>query len=370
MMPAAVALAVALFGQPLADAAAALRSDPVYVDPAADHELASGEADDLRAAIADSGGGVFVAVLPASVAPTEAEASLLPAELEQMTGLAGDYAVVVGDRFRAEDGERATAAFQAGRDDGLAAVLDRYVAGGSAVNAGTGGDTTARSVDGSSLVGPLVVMGLGGVTLLIWAKRRRRREEAEAQRAFGADVQVLRAEISVLADDVMRLEPEVSLHPAARSDFDAATQRMRAASAALDYADEAIDLVRVVRVVDEARYAMSRAWAVVGGYEPPPPPAELRRPGRHDEPPVDVDQDGMVIYRGGMPFYGGGWFGGGGGLFSGLLLGSMLGGWGWGGGDVYVDGDGGGWGSDAGGGEWGGDIGGGDFGGDIGGGDL
>jgi len=369
-MPAAVALAIALLGQPLADAAAALRSDPVYVHPAADQELASGEADDLRAAIADSGRGVFVAVLPASAAPTEAEASSLPAELEQMTGLAGDYAVVVGDRFRAEDGERATAAFQAGRDDGLAAVLERYVTGVSAVDAGTGGDTTARSADGSSLIGPLVVMGLGAVALLIWVKRRRRREQAEAQRAFDADVQVLRAEISVLADDVMRLEPEVSLHPAARSDFDAATQRMRAASAALDYADEAIDLVRVVRVVDEARYAMSRARAVVSGYEPPPPPAELRRPGRHDEPPVDVDEDGMVVYGGGMPFYGGGWFGGGGGLFSGLVLGSMLGGWGWGGGDVYVDGDAGDWGGDIGGGDFGGDIGGGDFGGDIGGGDL
>ena len=39
----------------------------------------------------------------------------------------------------------------------------------------------------------------------------------------------------MLADDVVRLEPEVEIHPEARSDFDAAVNRYRAAQAAIDY---------------------------------------------------------------------------------------------------------------------------------------
>jgi hypothetical protein len=170
----------------------------------------------------------------------------------------------------------------------------------------------------------------------------------------------------------VRLEPVVQLHPEAQSDFDAAVNRYRAAQAAIDHADEPIDLVRVRRVVDEARYSMDRARAVVDGREPPPPPAHLRRMGDHGEPAVTIDDDRQPAYVGYPGGYGAGWYGGmgGGGLFSGLLLGSLLaggfGGWGHGHTTIINEGDGG----DAGG--WdGGDFGGGDFGGgDFGGGDF
>jgi hypothetical protein len=230
--------------------------------------------------------------------------------------------------------------------------------------------------DGGSLL-PLALLGGGAVGLWAWSRSRRRTDRRASQAEFDADVQMLRAELSVLADDVMRLEPQVVTVPEARADYEAATTRFRAASAALDYADEPVDLVRVDRVVREAEYAMSRARAIVEGREPPTPPAELQRPGRHDEPALDVDDTGQPVYVGAGPFYGGGWFGGGGGgLFSGLLLGSMLGGmgpFGWGGGLHHDHGgwsDGGGWG-DGGGGGWDGGFGGGDWGGggDIGGGD-
>ena len=116
----------------------------------------------------------------------------------------------------------------------------------------------------------------------------------------------------------------------------------------------------------------------MAGRPPPEPPPELRRPGRHGEPAVDLDDDRRPLYAGYAGPYQVGWFGGGG-LFNGLLLGALLGGfggWGWGGttvineGDTYVDGDGGG--GDFGGGDFGGgDFGGGDFGGgDFGGGDF
>ena len=200
-----------------------------------------------------------------------------------------------------------------------------------------------------------------------WLGRRRR------------TVRSCAAELSVLADDVVRLEPEVQLHPEAQSDFDAAVNRYRAAQAALEYADQPVDLVRVARVVAEARYAMDRVRAILDGRDPPPPPEELQRDGPHGEPAVTLDESRQPAYIGYPGGFQGGWFGGtGGGLFSGLLLGSLLGGgfghWGYGGttiinqgGDSGDDGDG-----DGDGGDWGGgDFGGGDFGGgDFGGGDF
>ena len=150
---------------------------------------------------------------------------------------------------------------------------------------------------------------------------------------------MLKAEISVLASDVVRFEPEVQLHPDARSDFDAAVNRYRAAQAALEHIDEPIDLVRVARIVAEARYSMDRVGAIVDGREPPPPPEELQRVGRHGEPAVTLGENREPMYVGYPGGYGGGWFGGtGSGLFSGLLIGSMLGGGfgGWGHGDTTI----------------------------------
>jgi hypothetical protein len=378
----------------LETAAAALAKDPVYVDPSAERALSAGDADDLRNRIETSGAAVFVAVLPAAVAPTEAEASRLSRDLAAATGLSGTYAVVVGNRFRASStnladaDELATAAFQAKRDEGAAAVLADFVdrvagSGVSRVPAPNDGATPSERRDGDGSFSdwaPLALLGAGGVGLFAWSRRRRRRQQRATEAELAADRQLLRAELAVLAEDVIRLEPEVLTHPDARDDYEAAVSRYRAAEAALDYADEPVDFVRVERVVIEAQYAMSRARAIVRGQRPPDPPEELRRPGRHDEPPLEVDDVGRPQYVGfGSPFYGGGWFGGGGGLISGLLLGSMLGGWGggWGGDhiEIHDHGGDGGWSDGAGGGDWGGgdfgggDFGGGDFGGDVGGGD-
>lgn len=370
---AALSFAVPAQTATLDDVGSALRSDPVYVDPQAERGISDAEADQLRAAIRDAGTPVFVAVLPEAAAASP-EAAL--DDLLSATQLAGTYAVVVGEQFRANSteidgaGSLASGAFQQHRDAGTAAVLQAFVtdvagaAGGAAAGGGaTGPGAGTADRDGGGSLLPLAVFGAGGFALYAWSRGRRRSDRQTAQAEFDADVQLLRAELSVVADDVMRLEPLVVTNPDARSDYDAATARFRAASAAIDYADEPVDLVRVDRVVREAEYAMSRARAIVEGREPPAPPADLRRPGRHQEPALDVDGNGRPVYVGAGPFYGGAWFSGGG-LFSGLLLGSMLGGFGsfgWGQG---------GWGGGASGGDWGGGFGGGDWGGGgIGGGD-
>jgi hypothetical protein len=105
-------------------------------------------------------------------------------------------------------------------------------------------------------------------------------------------------ELAVLADDVVRVEPKVELHPAARSDFDALVNRYLEAQAAVDYADQPVDLGRVGRVVAEARYSMDRARAIIEGREPPAPPDELQRPGQHGEPAVRLDDDRQPAYVG------------------------------------------------------------------------
>ena len=366
-------------------AAQALKTDNVYVDPAAERKISDSEADDLRQQIRESTVPLFIAVLPAAaVEEVGGDPNQVPAALRTQTGLAGTYAALAGDSFRAAGpaASIATAAFQARRSEGQAAVLQEFVRRTAAAQSGGEGgaavptaDSGSESTDsGGSNVGLLALLGLGGAGIFFWSRSRNRKLRAEAARAEAADRQMLQAELSVLADDVMRLEPEVDINPDARADYDAAVNRYRAAAAALEYADEPVDLIRVERVIAEARYAMDRARARIDGREPPPPPAELQQPGRHNEPPLEVDERGEPAYAGGGGFYGGGWFGGGGGLFTGLLLGQMLGGFGsWGGGHYEEHnyyGDGGGDGGDGGG--WGGgDFGGGDFGGgDFGGGDF
>ena len=345
---------------------------------------------------ADAGTPIYIAVLPASAADLAGgDPAEVASEMAESVGRDGTFGVIVGDSFRAgsselpagQAAELAVASLDAEGDD-TAAVLDDFVervgdAAGSTDGSGGSGDSGGDDEGGANWVLPALLVGGAGVGgVMLWRRSRRRRaEDAERARMEEADRQLLRAEISVLADDVVRMEPEVQLHPDARNDFDAAVSRYRAAQAALDYTDQPVDLVRVARVVAEARYSMDRARAIVDGRQPPDPPTELQQPGVHGEPAVTLDNDRQPAYVGYPGGFGGGsWFGGSSGLFTGLLLGSFLsggfGGWGAGGTTIINEsgdgGDSGFGGGDFGGGDFGGgDFGGGDFGGgDFGGGDF
>jgi len=145
----------------------------------------------------------------------------------------------------------------------------------------------------------------------------------------GASVnrEVLRAELSVLADDVIRLEPLVAIKEDARDDFEAATHRYRVAQAAIDHVTEPTDLERVQRVVDEANWSMSRARAIVEDRPPPSPPRWLRRPGPYGEPAIGVDDGQRPVYVDSPASFRSGWFAGGSGLLGGLLLGGFGASW-------------------------------------------
>ena len=170
------------------DAAQALKSDPVYVDPSA--ELAGQvNAEDLRSEIAASGAApMFIAVLPASAVSGSAGQTLI--ELRRKVGTRGTYALAVGKEFRTlSDYYNAAAAgdsaFAAHPDD-LQAALNAFI------------DTTATKRKKSGSSGPLagiavvlvlLLVAVGGVYLSAQpapcASPRRPRRRARARPAGG-----------------------------------------------------------------------------------------------------------------------------------------------------------------------------------------
>src|SRR5688572_13067133 len=120
----------------------ALKTDNVYVDPAAERQITDGEADELRQQIRESTVPLFIAVLPAAaVQEAGGDPNQVPAALRTQTGLAGTYAALAGDSFRAAGpaASIATAAFQARRSDGQAAVLQEFVQRTAAAQSGGAG---------------------------------------------------------------------------------------------------------------------------------------------------------------------------------------------------------------------------------------
>jgi hypothetical protein len=203
-----------------------------------------------------------------------------------------------------------------------------------AANALLSGCVVATTSDSRGNGGGLFVLAVPLLLVLFVLRmaRRGRRRRSPARQASGVEdgsapnLAMMHAEVSVLADDVIRLEPQVALHPDARSDYDSATHRYRVAQAALDQAGAQVDPVRLQRVVDEATYAMSRARAVIEGRTPPPPQPVLQQTGTRGEPAVALDDRMNPTYVGSAAPFRSGWFGVGGGLFGGLLMGSMFGG--------------------------------------------
>ena len=387
---AALLLVLALLGAPagagatvIDEVAESLRSDFVYVDPGAERAIDADAVAEVKAAIGSARTPVYIAILPDSARDgAGGDASAAARQIAEQVDRPGTYGIVIGERLLAgsnvfDGASRLADTASAEGDDDTTAVLTQFVRlVGEQVAAGAGTEGSAGSDEGGGtnwVLWGLLIAAVVVAAVLLWRmSRRRRAAAAERARQEAADRQLLAAELSVLADDVVRLEPDLQLHPAAQGDFDAAVNRYRAAQAALDAADEPVDLVRVERVVVEARYSMDRAKAIMDGRQPPEPPTVLRQVGSHGEPAVTLDQHRQPTYVGYPGAFQGGWFGGtGAGLFGGLLLGSMLGwgfgGWGYGGTTGVHEG-----GADGGGGDWGsGDFGGSDFGGsDFGGGDF
>jgi hypothetical protein len=434
---AALALAVVAAGPAAAataaEVAAELKQNSVYVDPDAEVDISK---DRVLERVRQAGTPIYIAVLPTSARD---EFGGDPRELARAVAngvdRGGTYMVISGKRFEAasstlDRGQATALANQAANDNRNnpeAAVL-QWVDGVSAAAKGepaaqSGGDGGGGGV-GIGTIAVLTALLVGGGALIFSSRRRRREREAERQRELEEVKSVANEDLVALADDIRALDLDTSMpdaDPEAVRHYTEAVNQYQKAAEAHDRARRAEDLAPMSAALEAGRYEMSATKAILEGR-----PVPERRPPcffdpRHGPSAEDVEwapPDGaprmvpacaadaqrireglepetrqvagvggrMTPYWNAPGYYGpwaGGYFGGFpmGGLFTGLLLGSFLGG-GWGGYPVYVDGggadagggDGGGGdgGGDFGGGDWGGgDFGGGDFGGgDFGGGDF
>jgi hypothetical protein len=419
---AALALgATAQAGERIDAAVSALQDRPVYVDPDAELAIGSVDAARLRATIDTAGAGpVYIAILPlAAENETGGNPDGVLQAIHDDLGRKGTYAVIVGRHFRAGSdgvldqgvaGKLATEALDAHRSDGATATLIDFVhrVADARQNGGSPtGTTNEPGTGGGILIGLLVLGGLGFLAFrLIQGRRRQEAELAEVKGAAHDD-------LIALADDVQKLELPVEANAQAKREYEHALEDYEQASGAFDRARRTKELEAMAGSLEEGRYHMAAAQALLDGKRPP----ERRPPcffdPRHGPSTRDVEwappggvlrkvpaceADAQTVERGeepasrevvaggrrvpywNAPPYFGPWAGGyfmpfgGTGFLSGLFVGELLGGayGGWGYGSWGGSGSPGGFGSwsGGGGGDFGGGMsfGGGDFGGGGGGG--
>jgi hypothetical protein len=410
---------------PVEQVVSELRKAPVYVDPEAGVGITQGA---LLGPAENADTPIYIAVLSASsVQEHGGTLNGLGQAIARGVNQSGTYMVTAG-RFwvaasdtigSARAQELARQAFGEHRGDPQAALLqwvDGVAAsaqGEPAAQTGGGGGGGAGGV--IAAVAVVTALAVGGGALIFGARRRRREREAERRRELEEVKAVAQEDLVALADDIRALDLDTSMpdaDPEAVRHYTEAVEQYQRAATALDRARRTEDLAPVSAALEAGRFSMASAKAILEGRQLP----ERRPPcffdPRHGPSVEDVEwappdgaprmvpacaadaqriHDGlepesrqvlagaggrMTPYWNAPGYYGpwaGGYFGGFpmGGLFTGLLIGSFLGGgWGY---PVYAgDAGGGDSGGDGGGGDGGGDWGGGDFGGggDWGGGDF
>ena len=408
----------ALAGPRIDAALEALRSDPVYVDPEAELRITAEDEERLRQKIDSAGAGpVYVAILP-QAAEDEAggDADGVLEAIHDGLDRPGTYAVVVARHFRAGSddvlapgvaGRLATEALDAHRGDGVTTTLLDFVDRVAAARRSGGGDESDDgdpSGGGSVLIGLLVAGGVGFLLLRGYRKRRRNQAElAEVKSAAHED-------LIALAGDVQQLEEPVESNPHAKDEYAQALDCYDKASQSFDRARRPKELEGVTSALEEGRYHMAAAQALLEGRPVPErrPPCffdprhgpssrevEWAPPGGTPRSVPACEADAQAVERGtepasrqvmtggrqvpywNAPPYFGPWAGGyfmpfgGTGFLSGLFVGELLGGayGGFGYGSWGGSGESGGFGAwddgDSGGSDFGGgmDFGGGDFGG-------
>ena len=421
---AALVLVPAAQAGPIVDRAiAALNSDPVYVDRAAELAISPADQDRLRRKLDSAGAGpVYIAILPTAA---EQEAGGSPDGVLQAIhdglGRKGTYALVIGRHLRAGSdvlpsgvaGRLATEALTAHRGGGVTATLLDFVDRVAAARSGGSGSGGGGQPSSGGGVAIALLIAAVVAFLLFQARRKRRRSQVELAEVKAA----AHDDLIALADDVQKLEQPVEANAKAKQEYTLALDSYDKASGSYDRATQPRQLEGVTSALEEGRWHMSAAQALLDGQALPErrPPCffdprhgpsardvEWAPPGGTPRKVPACEADAQAVERGAEPTsrevmtggrmvpywnappYFGPWaggyftpFGGTGfisGLFVGELLGGAFGGWGYGswGGAGTAGGfgnwnDAGGGGSDFGGGM---SFGGGDFGGGGGGGDF
>ncbi|MFF8407957.1 hypothetical protein [Streptomyces omiyaensis] len=394
------------------DAGAALREGPVYVDPGAADQLSKADAAALAQRIVDADKPLFVAVLPEGA---EYPPQGLIDNLREQTGLAGVYAVRLGDRF---DAKADTRVLSAGAVENMVATVTRPgTDAATELNAfadqalpamrGTapdawGGASSGSGVPVAGLVTLSAVAVAGGAGAYAVVRGRRKRKEAEERAALDRLRVVVDEDITAFGEELERLDfhpAERGADEAMRADYEQALDSYDRAKSLMGSAARPHDVRGVTQALEDGRYALAvldarrgsrplperrppcffdprhgpstgdRTWTPAGGAsrEVPVCAADAARLDDGEDPharTVETDSGRRPYWEAG-PAYGpwaGGYFGGG--LLPGLLVGTLLGSAlstpayasEYGGPDFQGDDFGGG-------GDFGGDFGGGDFGG-------
>ena len=248
----------ALAAPDVSAAAAALRGgDTVFSDPSAENALSSSEVADLTAQVDSSGVPMFIAVLPASAAGGATGDDTLVA-LKDEVGLAGVYAVIVGNEFRAGSTsgtvtDLATEAFRSERDNGAYAVLSSFVTL-TAERFGTPAADTASGGGAGAMVFLLVLVIGAAVVVVVFVRRSRKKQAlqlAAVRTTVDEDVTEYGERLAAL--DVR--DPDMD--DAARADMQRALDSYDRAKTAVDRMRAPADAVNVTTALEDGRFALA-----------------------------------------------------------------------------------------------------------------
>ncbi|MEU8548550.1 hypothetical protein AB0C81_16425 [Streptomyces roseoverticillatus] len=352
--------------------AEALRKSPVYVDPRASAQLPPAEAEALAKKIEDAGKPVFVAVLPESA---EFPRATVFQDLRTKVGIAGVYAVHLGDAFNAHADSKVMSrnavrnlvgtVQRSGGD--TTAMLNGFVdqavrqARGRAP-ASWGGGESGVGAAGLITGGAIVVAGGAGAYAL-YRRNKRKREERE-QAELDALRVVVDEDITAFGEELDRLDfhpSEPGADDAMRRDYEEALDAYEEAKSKMAAVAHPQDVTAVTEALDKGRFALATLaarrtgaplperrlpcffdprhgpsvqdvqWAPPGGAPRTVPAcaADAARVAEGEEPLSRTVQTpgGRQPYWNAGPAYApwaGGYFGGG--LLPGLLVGTALGG--------------------------------------------
>lgn len=266
--------------------------DPVVSVPGAENALSSSQVDSLTTQVIASEVPIFIGVFPKSVAGTGTTDDVLIA-LNEQVGLAGVYAVVVGDQFRAGStsgsaSDLATRAFQAERDNGVEAVLSEFIALTTERFADGGTATTTSEPSGTSGVFTFVllavfvgVFALMAVTL-IKARKRAKVQLAEVRTAVDQD-------ITEFGERLARFDiTDPDFDAEARADLQRALDDYDRAKRASQLMTTAKQAEQVTSALEDGRYSLACVQAQIDNEPVPERRAPCFVDPRHGPSVADV----------------------------------------------------------------------------------
>ena len=266
--------------------------DPVVSVPGAENALSSSQVDSLTTQVIASEVPIFIGVFPKSVAGTGTTDDVLIA-LNEQVGLAGVYAVVVGNQFRAGStsgsaSDLATRAFQAERDNGVEAVLSEFIALTTERFADGGTATTTSEPSGTSGVFTFVllavfvgVFALMAVTL-IKARKRAKVQLAEVRAAVDQD-------ITEFGERLARFDiTDPDFDAEARADLQRALDDYDRAKRASQLMTTAKQAEQVTSALEDGRYSLACVQAQIDNEPVPERRAPCFVDPRHGPSVADV----------------------------------------------------------------------------------